>query len=207
MTLPLILGEYYYLRQRLPIFIYLLYVLKRRVNSPFIDTAINSALVSIGLIITYTFTGLMLKIPFQKLIPFTWHYPGLLTWGLFFPIYYYISLRAKLNKLTSFTFATLATVGGGWLYEFSFYHPLGMFIDHNTIFYLNGQILCLLLLAYELKKMGFKPNKPVYATLTLFIMYSAITSYNMSMKWPPNSWFMRIPACLFLLSLLGGIKK
>ena len=205
--IALILGEYYFLRQRLPIFLYVFYTHFKEVDNPIIDSAINASLAATGLITLYTFIGFILKIPFTRLIPFRWHYPGLLTWLAFILVYYHISLRSNLNRLTSFTLTALATVGGGWLYEVPFFSPLGMFLNHNSIFYLNGQIICLLLLAYELKKMNFKPNKPIYATLILFIIYSTLIFYNMMfMKHLPDIWFMRIPTCLFLISLLGGIN-
>lgn len=205
--IALILGEYFYLRERFPIFLYVFYIHFKGKNNHFIDSTIFACLTSIGLITAYTFMGFILKIPFLKLIPFKWNYPGLLSWGIFFLVYYHISLRSNLNKLTSFTLATLATVSGGWLYEVPFFHPITMFLHRSSIFYVNGQIICLLLLSYELMKRGFKPNKLIYATLVLLITYSSLLFNNLSLLRPPLIWIMRIPACLFLTSLLGGIKN
>ena len=206
-------GGYFYLRQTLPLILYVLYRQLKEANTQIIDTFMTTGLVIIGVLFSYTFTGLMLQIPFTSIIPFQWHYQGVLTWTLFFIAYYRISLQSDPNKLKSFTLATLAAVGGGWLYEIPFFHPPAMFISQFAVYKINGQIICLLLLAYELKKTGFKPNKLIYATLALFIGYSTYLFYNISLLNNisvlryPATWFMRIPACLFLISLLGGIKN
>ena len=92
--------------------------------------------------------------------------------------------------------------------------------------YPNSQIICLILLVYELRKRNLKPNKFIYATLILFTAFSMIMfiddkaihtftinafkftnliwsySYAQSLK-----WIYRIPASLFLLSLLSGINS
>jgi len=208
-VIALILGEYYFLRQRLPMFLYVFYTHFKESDNPMIDSAINASIAVIELITAYIFMGMILKIPLSCLIPFPfrWNYRALLTWGVFFMIYYHLSLRFTINKLTSFSLTTLATVGGGWLYEVPFFHPLSMFIHHNSIFYLNGQIICLILLAYEFKKMGFKPNKLIYSTLALLLLCSMLLFNNMSMLRLPYTWFIRMPTCLFLISLLGGIKN
>lgn len=201
-------GEYYYLRQMAPIILYILYIQFKEEDNLIINTGIFAGLLTIGMITAYSFTGFLLKIPFLKLIPLKWNYQGLLTWGTFFLVYYHIALRSNLNKLTSFTLTTLAAVGGGWLYEIPFVHSPIIFIPR-----LNIQVICLLLLAYELRKMGFKPNKLIYTTLTLLTAYSIHLFYNISLLEnisvlrAPYTWFMRVPTCLFLISLLGGIKN
>ena len=207
MSLALILGEYYYLRQRLPIFLYLFYLHYKEENNPIIGTAIKTNLAAFGLITLYAFMGFILKIPFKILIPFPWHYQGLLTWAIFFFLCYYTALCSTHSKLTSFTLAALTTVGGGWLYEIPFFHPLEMFLLHNSLFYFNGQIICLLLLAYELQKMNLKPNKLIYGTLGLLLTSSILLFNNIFLLQPWHTWVIRIPVCLFFLSLLGGINN
>lgn len=205
--IALILRDYFYLRQRLPIFLYIFYIHFKKVDNSLIDTAIKTCLATIGLIFSFILTGFILKIPFTSLIPFKWHYQGPLTWGAFFLVYYRSSIRKNINKLTSFTLATLATVGAGWLYEIPFFHPPSTFTTQLSLFYINGQYLCLLLLAYEIVTMNFRPNKPIYATFFFLIIYSVLLFNNPSLlRLPYHTWFMRIPTCLFLLSLLGGIN-
>ena len=206
-VLALILGEYFYLRERLPIFLYIFYIHFKEEDNLIIDTGIFAGLLTIGMITAYALIGFILKIPFKILIPFSWHYQGLLTWATFFFLCYYTSLSSTHSKLTSFTLAALATVGGGWLYEIPFYHPQSMFVLHNSIFYISGQIICLLLLAYELQKMNLKPNKLIYGTLGLLLTNSILLFNNISLLQPWHTWVIRIPACLFLLSLLGGINN
>lgn len=209
------IKDYFYLRQRIPILLYAFYTQYKEVKDSGVDNIIKIGISVIGLVVLYAFMGLISKIPISKLIHLRWEYSGILTWGIFFLVYYYFAQYSNLNKLTAFTFSTLATVGGGWLYEIPFYHPLTMFVHYNTIFYINGQIVCLILLFYELGKMGLKLNKLICITLFLFLSFSWVLFTN----WlflanaldaiHPNllSWTYRIPTCMFLISLLGGIEK
>ena len=211
------LRDYFYLRQRIPIYIYVFYLHFKESDNPAIDGAIKTMVSLIGLGTAYTVTGFIFDMPFKELIPIPGGYPGLVTWGIFFLIYYWVTNKKVQNDLTAFTFATLATVGGGWLYEISFFHPLTMWMSNNTLFLINGQILCLILLAYELKKMRFKPDLIILASFIIFAVFSILlfSDYdrlNYMFKVAFNNsrlfcWFLRIPACVFLISLLGGIKS
>lgn len=210
--LALICGEYYYLRQTLPLFLYVLYIHFKEKDHPLIDALITTGLVSIGLMTTYLIFGAILKIPFMSMIPFKWSYPGPITWATLFFAYYYILTQKNQKRLKAFTLAVLVTIGGGWLYEVPFYHPLGMFLLHNSIFYVNGQIICLLLVGYELSKMAFHPNKFIYASLLLFLAFSTTLFMNRNALWRVYGslfmrWMYRAPASLFLLSLLSGVKN
>lgn len=206
-----LLSDYYYLRQRIPIFIYVFYLHFKESENTALNGAIRTLVSLIGLTTGYAFLGFILKIKFTDLIPFEWHYQGVLHWGIFFIAFYFIALHSKINVLTSFTLSTLATVGGGWLYEIPFYHPLNMFLSDSTIFLINGQILCLLLLAYELKKLNFKTGYFIYTTLFLFLVFSGILFLKMSLLeyalGKLFTWVYRIPASLFLASLISGIEK
>ena len=211
-----ILEDYFYLRQRIPIFIYVFYLHFKESDNPAISGAIKTTISLIGLSTAYAVTGHIFKIPFKVLVPLDWGYPGIVTWGIFFLVYYWATLKKVQNDLTAFTFAMLATMGGGWLYEIPFFHPLKMFMSNNTIFLFNGQILCLILLAYELKKRGFKPNRNVYIAFVIFLFFSWAlfldfygVAYLFKIRWGSRAfaWFYRIPACNFLISLLGGIEN
>ena len=207
--------DYFYLRQRIPIFIYVFYLHFKDSDNPAINGSVKTIVSLIGLSTVYAITGLIFNIPFTRLIPFNWGYSGLVTWGIFFLIYYFTTNKKVKNDLIAFTFATLATVGGGWLYEISFFHPLKMWMSNNTIFLINGQILYLILLGYELKKRGFKINRNIGIALGMFLMFSLFlfldfsgVAYRFKLRWGPYAfvWFCRVPACNFLISLLGGIE-
>jgi len=195
--------------------IYILYKKFNGVKSPYVDKIVDASALLVAIIFSYGFTGLVLGIPFKNYIPFDWQYAGLVTWAVFFLIYYSVATKSNLNKLTAFTLSSLSVVGGGWLYEIPFFHPVRMFIDYNNIFYLNGQILILLVLAYELRKIGFKMNRTIYTTLSLYLVFSG----KLSMDWRGVArafnaiypgfylWIYRVPTCLLLLSLLGGLRR
>lgn len=213
-----LMEDYFFLRQRIPFFIYLFYLKFKESNDPKIKGVIKTVVALVGLYTAYAITGLVLKVPFQRWVPLSWGYSGLVTWGIFFLIYYLKCLRLHFNDLTAFTFAALATVGGGWIYEICFFHPLKMWINYNTIFFVNGQILYLILLGYELKKKGFMSNRNIYLAFSIFLFFSIAlfldfksVAYQFKILLRVRSsafiWFCRIPACTFLISLLGGIKR
>jgi len=211
------IQDYFYLRQRIPIFIYVFYLHFKESDNPAIGGAIKTMISLIGLGTLCAVTGFIVDVPFKELIPLGWGYPGLVTWGIFFLIYYWVTNKKVQNDLTAFTFATLATVGGGWLYEIAFFHPLKMLMSNNTIFLINGQILCLILLAYELKKMQFKPNLIILESFIIFAVFSILLfsdfdrlAYMFKLAFNNSRlfcWLYRIPTCMFLISLLGGIKS
>lgn len=206
MSLALLWGEYFYLRQRLPLFLYLFYVFYKDVDDPIIDRSIEAALVLIGALTVYASVGFTIGIPFAVLINGGWGYQGLITWGLFFLIGYNVALKATHSKLTAFTLTTLAATGGGWLYEIPFYHAKAMFISLNSVFYLNAQITCLIILAYEFKKRSLRPNKYIYLTFSVFVVASILLFDNLEPLRYWHTWIMRLPTCLLLISLLNGIK-
>lgn len=264
--IALIFSQYFYLRQTIPLFLYAFYTQFREVRHPIIEGIMKTGVLAIGLGTSYTILGYILKIPLKNLISFTWAYPSPITWGIFFLIFYYILIRKEENNLTSFTLATLATVGGGWLYEVPFFHPIGMFLGKGSFFYNNvqmicillvlfelrkkkkksfksfspnpviyvillssifsiwfsflypnAQIICLLLLAYELRKRNFKINKLIVSTALLYLAFSIPLFLDIHGFWCAVRdilgslenlvWSYRIPASLFLLSLLSGIDK
>jgi len=210
-------GDYFILRQRVPFFIYFLYIKYGVSNNPIIKRVIWTLLAFTVLISGYTFSSFMLKIPFSRLVSFDWTYYGLVHWCVFFFIYYKLAIRKGMNILKSFTLAILATVGCGWLYEVSYFHPASMFISRYALFYINGQIVYLLLLGYELRKVGFKPNRWIWSTLILFLAFSLCLFIDNIGFWnwvkgvlgsvENLIWVYRTPASLFLLSLLSGIEK
>lgn len=209
--LSIIFREYFYLRQTLPIFLYVFYIHFRDEDNPIIERVVKTGLLAIGLVTVFFSLGYIMDIPFNELIPFTWSYPGPITWGVLFIIYFYILALKGQSGLTSFTLATMATVGGGWLYEIPLFHPITMFLTRSSIFYLNGQIMCLLILVYDLMRKGLKPNMLMGTTLILFLLVSTILVIKDG-RWPPYSgiwlrWIERVPASLLLISLLSGIEK
>ena len=218
MTLNTVLTQdYFYLRQRIPIFIYIFYIHFKDSDDPTIAPMIRMALTIIGGVTAYAFIGFIIdtylihfstgpKNPFYRFFPLNWSYYGMLNWGIFFIVFYYLSHTTINHKLHAFTLATLATVGGGWLYEIPFFHPIQMFIHNYALYYLDGQLICLILLAYELKKLKFKPTKLTLATFILFLTFSTLL-YADKFYFIQTPWLYRLPASLFLLSLPGGIHN
>lgn len=210
-------GDYFVLRQRVPFFIYFLYIKYGGSENPIIKRIIGTMLAFTVLLSSYTALNFIFRISFSKLVPFNWTYYGLIHWCVFFFIYYQLAIRKGMNGLKSFTLAILATVGCGWLYEVSYFHPASMFISRYALFYVNGQIVYLLLLGYELMKMGFKSNIWTWSTFILFLGFSLCLFLDMPGFWriirdilgstDGLVWVYRTPASLFLLSLLSGVKK
>lgn len=213
--LVVLFRNYFLLRQLIPFYLYILHSSFRDEEHPVLDKAVKPAILLVVLAMGYFLVNFISGRPITDAIPFRWSYPGPITWGIFFLVYYRISVSLARNKITAFTLSTLATVGGGWLYEVPFFHPLKMFIS-GLIFVVNPQILCLLVLGYELRRMGFKMNALVIMMLILFLSFSLVLFIdprifygliNETLGHGAAVWFLRIPACLFLISLLGGIKN
>ena len=265
----LIVFNYSYFLHTIPFLVYLFYIILRDSDHPFVDKFLKIGLIGLGIYLFYFIFNFIQGTAFKHLIPFKWLYSGLITWGCFFFIYYYILKQKGENIISSITLAVLASFGGGWLYEVSFFHPVSMFLSKDSFFYMNiqiiclvllffemkikhlkpnkilllilisssillgsnvphpnGQIICLLLLAYELRKRNFKLNMIIYITFLFFMSFSMMLFINKSyinhfakdifrilnVKWlyihaQTLKWVYRIPASIFLLSLLTGIKK
>lgn len=211
--LSLIFKEYFFLRQRIPVFLYVFYIHFRDLDNPIIDRVITTLLTFMGLISVVMFSGFILKMPFKDMIPLTWTYYGIIHWCIFFLFFFQLAIRRNMSNLKAFTLATMATVGGGWLYEVPFFYPESMFISRFSIFYLNTQIVCLIFLLYEFMKMGFRPNKKILTMLMVFLAFSCLLFFKRhEINWfnlwmVKNVWAFRIPASLLLISLLSGIRK
>lgn len=264
-----IFRYYSYFLYTIPFIVYVFHIIFRDIRHPIIEALVKTFLIAIGLGITGSIIGCISGISLKTLFSFTWGYSGPIIWGIFFIIYYYILIQKQESNLTSFTLATLATVGGGWLYEVPFFHPLSMFLCSDSFFYLNvqilciilllselrkkiydpnpiiyiillscmflswkafpfpnGQIICLIILGGEIMKMGFKPNRMILIMLIIFMVFSISLFLNKDSLWrfcretliflnvkltplyaQNVKWIYRIPASLFLLSLLSGIKN
>lgn len=198
-------------------FIYFYYIHYRELDNPIMDQIINIFLTFIFIILAYMGLGFILEIPFNEMIPFDWHYSGLIHWCIFFFFFFHIANRRGMNRFKSFTLATLATVGGGWLYEIPIFFSEAMYISPYSVFYINGQIIYLLFLGYELMRMNFRPNKIIILMMLIFLGFSTALFIDSASFWDviryiPGAtenlkWVYRIPASLFLLSLLSGINK
>lgn len=268
--LRLIFSRYSYFLHTVPLSVYVFYVIFRNVDNYIINSLIKTGLLAIGIGAITSFIACVMGIPLKSLISFNWYYYGPLHWGIFFLSYYYILLKRKEeSKLASFTLATLAAAGGGWLYEVPSWHPISMFLGKGSFFYNNFQIMCILLLLFELRKKRFNPNPLIYAILLssmflgwkefpfpnsqiiclillgyellrrgfkpnrfiiiMFLIFIAFsiplildknallnfcreTLLSLNVNWTYSyaqkvKWVYRIPASLFLLSLLNGINK
>jgi len=182
--------SYSYLLHTVPISIYAFYYHFKNLCHPIIDALIKTGLLAIVIGAITSFIAYVMGIPLKSIISFKWYYYGPLHWGIFFLSYYYILLnRKEESKLASFILATLATSGGGWLYEIPSWHPISMFLGKATFFYINIQGLCVLLLLFELRKKRFNPNPLIYA-----ILFSSMFLGWKGLPWP-NSQII----CLLLL--------
>lgn len=170
-------SSYFYLRQTIPLFLYVFYIQFRDVRHPIIDYMMKTGVLAIVLGITYTIMGCILGIPIKILLQFTWSYTSPITWGILFISYYYILNRKEENNLASFTLATLAVVGGGWLYEVPFFHPFSMFIGYDIFFYLNCQYICILVLISKMKKRKVRTTILIYSIMILCMFLSRSSFY------------------------------
>jgi len=213
---------YSYFLHTIPFLVYVFYIIFRDKDHPIIDTLVKIGLLTIGIGTLVSIIGCILGISLKTLFSFTWGYPGPITWGIFFITYYYILIQKQESKLTSFTLATLATVGGGWLYEIPFFHPISMFLGSDSFFYLNCQILCIILLLSETRKKIYDPNPITYIILLscMFLSWKAFPYPNgqiiclillgyefMKMSFKPNRFILIILTLFMVFSISLFLEK
>lgn len=216
--MSIILGKlfrgYYFLRERLPIFLYLVYRYyeKQYENNKkiiHIEFIICSTIVFVGSIFGLSLIGYYSGLSFNEVFQFKWQYSGIITWSIFFFIYFIGIYYKTGNTLKAYIISILASLSGGWLYEISIFKSIDMYLLGQAIFYVKGQIICIILLIYEYWRLNIRRNKFNSFCFILYLVLSILT-YEMGIYviYPkPYNWFYRIPTVLFLFSLISGIEK
>lgn len=204
---------YYFFRERIPFFVYAFYLFFKDVEDYRVNAFIEAFIFGLKAILFYSFLGLVFGVGFTDWIPMDWNYSGLMNWGIFFIIYYNGLIGKEKNVLTSFTISVLAVLSGGWLYEICFFHPIGMFMNYSNLFLVDSQILCIVLLGYEFWKMGFKITYKIGIAFLVFSVFSYALFIdfrfvkNIVGSGLISMWIARVPASLFLISLIGGLDE
>ena len=209
---------YYILRDRIPFFLTLIYFYRARVNRLTRDYLGYYLAFSSMIVVSIASILFLQGSDMTFLAGIRWSPPSPIEWGLFICVSYLILFSRGLHSFEAFYLSFIAAMGGGWLYEFFPHLTRGDFnwfvffkVNAVKVFFVEFQVLCLPLLAaivyktkdYEhhwtLKITGpfmvlfYGFNKQVIAFAQRNLLYS-------------YSWWVRLPAIFFLLSIVYGIK-
>lgn len=201
----LFMSAYFYGRQRIPLFFYLLTAYAK--DKPRIrNKVVNPVLLIVSLLTVYSVGGFLINsirggLPFNELFPIRWRYSGAVTWGIFALVFYIWATKICETRIEAVNLACLAVFAGGWLYEVPYFHPYSMFFSSNAVLYLNGQIVSLILLLYELGKRGCRPRGETLAALLVYVGFSVFIS-SIPRIYIHYEWFHRVPSCLLFLALV-----
>lgn len=203
--------DYYFLRDYIPLIIYIFFILFRDIENIIIDKFVDLSVLLIKILLLYVIIGFVIGISLEELIPFKWNYEGIINWCVVFLVSYCKVVKSNYNKLYRFVLSMLIVVSGGWLYEICFFHPVKMFYKRNLLIGVNTQLLCLLLYIYELKRIGIKLNRLIKGLSIFFVLFSLVLYYDFYgltyfFRWDLGvrlRWFYRIPASVLLLSLFN----
>ncbi len=204
---------YYFLRERLPIFFYIIYRYyekhyesNKKIN--YIEFIICSTIVFVGFIFGLSLIGKLSGSSFIDFFMFNWQYSGTITWSIFFFINFIGIYYKTGNTLKAYIISILASLSGGWLYEISIFKSMDMYLLGQAIFYVKGQIICVILLIYEYIRLNIKLNIKITFFIILYLALSVMTlKYGIEIYPMPYNWFYRLPTVLLLISLISGIDE
>ena len=146
-----------------------------------------------------------------------WSAPSPIEWGILILAGTILLHHNSVKIFEAYYMAVITAMGGGWLYEFIptlFYrfNPL-VFLKVNAVkvFFIEFQLFSLPIVAWIIyRTKEYKPHKllgpiilftaPFYAANPLIIQWvqaNMILSYR---------WWVRLPAILFLFTVLAGVK-
>jgi len=201
-------STFHFLRQRIPFFIFILYLLYRNTRDN--KTKIFSQYIAIQtlLLTGYLLYGWILKIPIQRHIGFKWTYFAAFEWAIFLLLSYTYSQLRHHNPIFTITFMAQAASAGGWLYEIPYFLTAGegRILSTNYVLLLNFQIISTLLLPVLLDDAKIKLNKKIVATTLIYLGF-ALFNYFTPSFFTHYGWLQRLPTMLMLLTLLSGIPK
>jgi hypothetical protein len=157
----------------------------------------------------------------ESLVDFPWSYPSPVQWSLLIILGYDILRRKGYDPFSSFFYASMTALGGGWLWElfyqipfwvrseFSSWIPVNMGV--NKVFLVDFHIFALPLVFRELRvKIDAKFLVLIIALWTSYLILPdyAINFHRMGMIGANTvwSWVIRIPTILFLILILRSVK-
>lgn len=203
--------SYYIIRDRLPLYMLLLYLLPKRHRSLADQLTIPPITVIAGFTLYFTYNRLT-GTPWSSILSF-WNYPAPITWGTFIVATY---LRQQRHGGTdAANLAILAASTGGWLHEIPWFTMQGGILNtirinsHNT-FMISFQILALPILALILSRHEHRWTTAAIAATILYLLYIPSFIIDPIRALYQNqfygNWLTRLPTVAMLTAHLEATK-
>jgi hypothetical protein len=165
--------------------------------------------------------GWLFNLPLDSLFGayFRWSYASGLEWGITFLVLFGLVYRKVDSPFFAGVYALLAVDVGGMLYELPIYSYAafnnGSIIDHSYPLFFASQFYGFAFLLYFLYKLEFKPNKPFFASVVVYVVHGVYwfcvpaTCYlgiPAEFHWL-GSWIPRLFGILVLVCVTCSLKK
>lgn len=209
---------YYILRDRLPFFLTIIYLYKHKAPRNLL-TAWGWYLTLLTIIATGAALGLYLKgMDMEKLAGIHWSAPSPIQWGSLIIATTGMLYSRKIPIFDAYYLSLLTAMAGGWLYEFTpllfqgNFRPMIFFkVNAVKVFFVEFQVLCLPILLYLIHTTKqYKPSRLLAPTALIYLAFYGLNKY--IIQWVQANliytycWYVRLPAILFLFTLVYGIK-
>ena len=213
---------YYIWRDRAPFFLSVLFILYR--DPPrWLPTQVFSAWGWYLSGITTLGTGAAVRLylnnsDMSSLAGIVWSAPSPIEWGTVIIAITGLLHSREIPIFEAYYLAFITALSGGWLYEFTpllfqsnFNYFVFFKINAVKVFFIEFQLFCLPILVYLIKTTKQYQQSRLLIPAGLFLLaFSALNQY--VIQWVQANllysykWYVRLPAILFLFTLVYGIK-
>ncbi len=216
------LPDWYQLRERIFLYVLILYVAQYRVGRKWTDKSFlifNACILAVVVYFALTGAGLL---PLGEPLGY-WTETAPVEWGLFINLSSLLLWRRLKNTTLATTIAYTSAHAGGYLYEIPRFieKEMGAIgirallrISGNNLFLISSQILAIPILAYLLRKeVDYRPGALTWLGATLYMMTPFFTNEAIWAPMVPSTilyhyfrWVARIPCILMLLAIWMDVK-
>jgi len=206
---------YYMLRERLPFYFLILYVMHRlggyRHMANYISTATIAGVTAYTVYLIFERgDGTNIK----ELLGF-WTYAAPIEWGTYIATSFLI-LAQKRDPTTAATITYHAAAAGGWLYEIPYFITIGgplwvIRVNGHFLFFFSYQIIAVYILYLLLKQNGARNTWYTWLGVTIYLLYYPIFLYRpllqiiMNPYW--GNWLNRLFVMPMLLAYTATIPQ
>ena len=204
--------DYYNMRDRIPFFATLAYVMRSHSNSrliPYISAAFPIMALDVGIAATYY---LLTNAPVDKLTGFPWHYLAPMQYAAQIIILAIISWKATADVTYSNALAFNGAAATGYVYEIPFWFFTDK-IDEAHLFHtsyrytflIDYQIIAIPVFIWLLRKQKITLNRKDLAAFTLVIALTTLMASQMYVL--ETKSIVRLPMIFFSIYLVSKLRS
>lgn len=216
---------YYWLRDRIPFILTLLYFVKPRIKKIHMDLIGQYLWSATGL---FTLVSIYLMLDGQlliRLVGMRWSFPSPIEWGILIIAGSWI-LQKKIPIFDAYYLSFMAGIGGGWIYEILYGIPYWIksgFAQWNVfnarlvkVFFIDFQVFCIPILFFILReRFNYRfSNKLKYLSVLVISFYlfgfQIAPFFHRMGNFGGNGfygWVLRIPVVVFLYLVLSEVSE